>query len=98
MKYLAILCSILQNIGMDNFFEETLLPRRAEILATIRDHEMVTFDQIRRRFLAVSPRTIHNDLQDLIRKKINQKIRRYSRCGLCSKINLFEVILPVDFF
>lgn len=51
-----------------------LLPRRAEILNIIRDHRLVNFDQIRRRFMAVNERTLRYDLkklqnQGLIRKR-----------------------------
>lgn len=42
-----------------------LLPRRAEILNIIRDHQMVSFDQIRRRFLAVNERTLRYDIKKL---------------------------------
>lgn len=54
--------------------EDTLMPRRAEILAIIREQKMVSFDQIRRRFLAVSPRTLHYDLQNLLNKKLIRKL------------------------
>ena len=47
--------------------EETLLPKRREILGVIRDHGMVSFDFIRRRFMAVSEETIHYDLQQLVK-------------------------------
>lgn len=48
--------------------EEGLLPRRAEILALIRDHEIVSFDFIRRRFLAVPESTLHYDVRILMQK------------------------------
>lgn len=54
--------------------EDILLPRRAEILAIIREHQMVSFDQIMRRFLSVNPRTLHYDLQDLIKKSLIRKL------------------------
>lgn len=54
--------------------EDILLPRRSEILAIIREHQMASFDQIRRRFLAVNPRMLHYDLQDLIKKKLIRKL------------------------
>lgn len=54
--------------------ENILLPRRAEILAIIREHQMVSFDQIRRRFLLINPRTLHYDLQDLIKKNLIRKL------------------------
>ena len=42
-----------------------LLPRRAEILAIIKDHKLVNFDQIRRRFFATNERTLRYDLKKL---------------------------------
>lgn len=45
--------------------EDTLLPRRAEILNIIREHKMVSFDQIRRRFRRVNERTLRYDLKKL---------------------------------
>lgn len=42
-----------------------LLPRRAEILNIIRDHQMVSFDTIRRRFTAIPERTLSYDLKKL---------------------------------
>lgn len=45
--------------------EDTLLPRRAEILNIIREHKMVSFDQIRRRFRNVNERTLRFDLKKL---------------------------------
>lgn len=43
----------------------SLLPRRAEILAVIKDHKLVKFDFIRRRFMGVNPRTLRYDLKKL---------------------------------
>lgn len=45
--------------------EDLLLPRRAEILNIMKDHEMVNFDIIRRRFLGVNERTLRYDLKKL---------------------------------
>jgi len=45
--------------------EDLLLPRRKEILDVIRDHEIMSLDSIRRRFLLVSPRMIRYDLKKL---------------------------------
>lgn len=44
---------------------ELLLPRRAEILSIIKDHELVNFDMLRRRFMAVNERTLRYDLKQL---------------------------------
>lgn len=51
-----------------------LLPRRDEIYKTICDHGVVSFDFIRRRFLRVSERTLHYDLQQLIKERYITKI------------------------
>lgn len=53
--------------------EDILLPRRAEVLSIIREHQVVTFDQIHRRFLSINSRTLHYDLQDLARKNLIRK-------------------------
>jgi Fic family protein len=42
-----------------------LLPRRAEILHIIRDHKIVNFDMIQRRFVAINERTLRYDLKKL---------------------------------
>lgn len=45
--------------------QDYLLPRRAEILNIIKDQRLVTFDIIRRRFMAIPPRTLSYDLKKL---------------------------------
>ena len=45
--------------------EESLLPRRLEILNIIKDHQLVSFDFLQRRFLSVNPRTLRYDLKKL---------------------------------
>lgn len=45
--------------------QDYLLPRRAEILNIIKDHQMVNFDFLRRRFLGVNERTLRFDLKKL---------------------------------
>lgn len=45
--------------------EDYLFPRRAEILNIIKDHQIVNFDQLRRRFLGVNERTLRYDLLQL---------------------------------
>ncbi|MBI2018599.1 Fic family protein [Candidatus Daviesbacteria bacterium] len=45
--------------------EDILLPRRAEILNIIKEHRMVNFDTLRRRFLSVNERTLRYDLKKL---------------------------------
>lgn len=54
--------------------ERTILPRRAEILYIIRDHPLINFDGIKRRFMGTNERTLRYDLkklaeQGLIRKR-----------------------------
>lgn len=44
---------------------ETLLPRRSEIYHTIKDHELVNFDMLHRRFMGVNERTLRYDLKKL---------------------------------
>lgn len=45
--------------------EDFLLPRRAEIFNIIKDHKLVNFDTIRRRFLSINERTLRYDLKKL---------------------------------
>lgn len=45
--------------------EDTLLPRRAEILVIIKDHKLVNFDTIKRKFLKVNARTLRYDIKKL---------------------------------
>lgn len=54
--------------------ENYLLPRRTEILNIIKDHKMVDFDMIRRRFLAVNERTLRYDLKKLADAKLIKKL------------------------
>lgn len=51
-----------------------LLPRRAEIMRLIEDHKVVTFDFLARRFRAVPVRTLHNDLTQLSKAGLVQKM------------------------
>lgn len=53
---------------------DTLLPRRREIYLLIQDHAYLSFDQIHRRFLAVNPSTLRNDIRQLIRQRLIRKI------------------------
>ena len=54
--------------------EDSLLPRRREILEIVRDHEMVTFDFIRRRFVRIPESTLHYDIMMLIRGGFIKKL------------------------
>ena len=54
---------------------ETLLPpRQEEIYLIIKEHKMVSFDNIRRRFLKVPERTLRYDLKKLVGKGLTIKI------------------------
>lgn len=44
---------------------EHLLPRRTEILGIIKDHDLVNFDTIKRRFFKINERTLRYDLKQL---------------------------------
>ena len=54
--------------------EDTLLPRRQEILAIIREHHMVSFDFIRRRFARVPESSLHYDLKMLLKQNLIKKL------------------------
>lgn len=60
----------------DEMEKEQLLltPRQEEIYNIIKDHHIVSFDEIKRRFLKVPSRTLSYDLKKLINKKIVIKI------------------------
>lgn len=47
--------------------EDNLLPRRAEIIAIIRDHQMVSFNFLSRRFPGIPTSTLHYDLKQLVK-------------------------------
>lgn len=48
--------------------EDSLLPRRQEILEIVKDHPYCSFDFISRRFSLINPKTLHNDLKQLQEK------------------------------
>ena len=54
--------------------EDTLLPRRREIWEIVRDHEMVSFNFIKRRFIKVPNSSLHYDLRELIKKGLIKKL------------------------
>jgi len=54
--------------------EDLLLPRRQEILYVISDHPLCSFDSIRRRFLAVKPKTLQYDISQLTKKGYVEKV------------------------
>lgn len=51
-----------------------LLPRREEILDIIRDHNMVSFDFLARRFVAVPKSTLHFDIKQLMKGNYIKKL------------------------
>jgi len=53
---------------------EQLLPRRQEILAIIKDHHLVSFDFIARRFASVPKSSLHYDLKYLLNRGFVQKL------------------------
>jgi Fic family protein len=63
---------ILQN--QSPTIEDSLLPRRAEILRIIKDHKMINFDQIRRRFTNINERTLRYDIKKLLDNKLINKL------------------------
>jgi len=59
---------------MNNKIQVFLPPRQEEILQIIKEHKIVSFDFIRRRFLKVPPRTLRYDIKKICDKKLVQKI------------------------
>jgi Fic family protein len=53
---------------------DSLLPRRQEILHIVRDHQLASFDFLKRRFAKIKPSTLHYDLQQLIKKGYLKKL------------------------
>lgn len=53
---------------------DLLLPRRGEILTIIREHKMMNFDQIKRRFSNVNERTLRYDLKKLQNQNLIKKL------------------------
>jgi len=53
---------------------DTLLPRRQEIISIIKDHKMVSFNFIKRRFQKVPDSSLHYDLKILINKGLIKKL------------------------
>jgi Fic family protein len=51
-----------------------LLPRRQEIMNIIQDHQMINFDMLRRRFMAVPVSTLRNDLLQLQKQGMVKKL------------------------
>jgi Fic family protein len=54
--------------------EDSLLPRRQEILTIIREQHLCSFDQIKRRFAKIPDSSLHYDMQVLMKKGFIQKL------------------------
>lgn len=54
--------------------EDLLLPRRGEILRIVKEHKIMNFDSIKRRFSQVNERTLRYDLKKLQDAKFIQKL------------------------
>jgi Fic family protein len=54
--------------------EDSLLPRRREVLEIIKDHPQCSFDFLSRRFQNINQKTLHYDLKQLQNKGFVQKI------------------------
>ncbi|MCX6705107.1 MAG: Fic family protein, partial [Candidatus Woesebacteria bacterium] len=55
-------------------FSDLLLPRRKEILDLIKEHKIMNFDQIKRRFSRMNERTLRYDLKKLQDQKLIKKL------------------------
>ncbi len=64
---------LIKNIEIESP-EDILSPRRKEILAVIRDHKIISLNFIKRRFMAVSKRTLSHDLHQLIKQGFIKKL------------------------
>lgn len=53
---------------------DSLLPRRQEIIAIIKDHKMVSFDFIKRRFYKIPDSSLHYDISELVKKGFVRKL------------------------
>lgn len=65
---------------------QNLLPRRAEILEIIKDHKMVSFDFIKRRFQKIPQSSIHFDLRMLIKAGFIRKLGKTRGVVYCPKV------------
>lgn len=54
--------------------EDRLLPRRQEILQIVKDHEMVSFDFLKRRFAKIPPSSLHYDLKKMVEAGFIKKL------------------------
>lgn len=54
--------------------EDSLLPRRREILEIVKDHKAVSFNFLKRRFVKVPDSSLHYDLKQLLRAGFIRKL------------------------
>ncbi|MCR4263161.1 MAG: Fic family protein [Candidatus Roizmanbacteria bacterium] len=64
--------------------EDTLLPRRQEILQIIREQRLCSFNMIKRRFRKIPDSSLHYDIQVLLRKGIIKKLGTTRGVVYCS--------------
>lgn len=64
---------------------DSLLPRRQEILAIIKDHKVASFDFLKRRFYKIPDSSLHYDIRMLIKKGFIKKLG--DTRGVLYKIN-----------
>ena len=64
----------LEELGGEVNRDESLLPRRREILEVIRDHPNCSFDFIARRFMAIKSSALHYDLAQLMKAGLVRKL------------------------
>jgi repressor of nif and glnA expression len=71
---------------MSQLPQSNLLPKAQSILNTITDHQLVSLDFIKRRFMSTPSRTLRYHLQQLVKKGY---IKKYgvTRGALYSSIN-----------
>ncbi|MFH0936893.1 MAG: Fic family protein [Candidatus Daviesbacteria bacterium] len=62
---------VVDEMGKEQYL---LTPRQEEIYNIIKDHNIISFDEIKRRFLKLPARTLSYDLKKLINKKLVIKI------------------------
>ena len=69
---LKSISEIKKTVTTDQSFH--LPPRRQEILDTIKDHQLLSFNSIKRRFMSIPDSTLHHDLKQLMKKGLIKKL------------------------
>ena len=62
-----------KNLPSSNSDQQSLLPRRQEVLNIITDHPYISLDSLARRFPTIPKRTISHDVNQLIKTKLITK-------------------------